>query len=182
MVIIKNYYYLYIEDLLQIDFINSKYNKKINIIYRSKKKEKIYNILKLRQKCKAKKFKFFIANNERLAKICKADGLYISASNKKRYYNNLAKIGSAHNIKEINEKISQNCKTVICSRLFSTKCKKGFLGVPKFNLLTINTKVSLIPLGGINFQNLLKLNIVKCEGFACLSVLKKKPAISSRLF
>ncbi len=69
----------------------------------------------------------------KLLKNCNADGLYISAYNKKKYYINIPKIGSAHNLKEINEKIKQNCKTIIFSRLFKTnyKNKKSFLGVVK---------------------------------------------------
>ena len=48
--------------------------------------------------------------------------------------------------------------------------------------MSLNYKIKLIPLGGINKANLLKLNLVKSEAFAILSEAKKKPAISSRLF
>jgi hypothetical protein len=40
----------------------------------------------------------------------------------------------------------------------------------------------LVPLGGINNNNLLKLNLVNSYGLSLLSEIKKKPAISSRLF
>ena len=97
---------------------------------------------------------------------------------------NIEKIGSAHNLKEINEKIKQNCNLIIVSRLFKTnyKNKKSFLNILKFNLLKLNTNKNLIPLGGINFNNFLKLRLVNCTSFAILSAIKKKPAISSWLF
>jgi hypothetical protein len=54
--------------------------------------------------------------------------------------------------------------------------------VIKFNLLNLNINTNLIPLGGIKYHNLLKLNMVRCKGFAFLSAIKKKPAITNRLF
>ena len=120
----------------------------------------------------------------------KADGLYISAHNKelnliKLKRNNYNLIGSAHNNKEINLKVMQGCSHIIFSRLFKTfyKNKKGSLGIIKFNLLKLCRKENLVPLGGIRLSNLNKLNIVKCNSFALLSEIKKKPAkLFSRLF
>ena len=184
MVIIKNNYYLYIENLKDINFDNFKINKKINIIYRNPKNYEIDEIIKFRKNCIKKKFKFYIANNAKIAIKSKASGLYISAFNKKIYHLNIPKIGAAHNLKEINQKIKQNCKTIIVSRLFITnyKNKISFLGVIKFNLLKIKFNINILPLGGINSKNLLSLNMIKCNGFSILSLIKKKPTISSRLF
>jgi thiamine monophosphate synthase len=184
MVIIKKNYYLYIENIEDLNLDKVASNKKIIIILRNNENNKLPEIKKYRLKCKRKKIKFYIANNAKIAKSCEADGLYISAYNKKKYYINIPKIGSAHNLKEINEKIYQKCEVIIFSRLFKTQYlfKKDYLGVVKFNLIVKNIGKKLIPLGGINNQNLLKLNIVKSDGFACLSAVKKKPAISSRLF
>jgi thiamine monophosphate synthase len=184
MIIIKDNYYLYIENLEDINLGTLAANKKINIIYRNPKNFNLGAIINFRKKCKIKKIKFFIANDYNIAKKTKADGLYISAYNKKKYYTNLLKIGSAHNLKEINEKKKQNCNTIIISRLFRTNYsnKKTYLGILKFNLLSSKTNINIIALGGINYRNLLKLNMVKCKGFAFLSALKKKPAILHRLF
>ena len=184
MIIIKNNYYLYIENIKDLNIDNIKINKKINIILRNFKTETISEIIKYRKKCKEKRIKFYVANNLGIARICNADGLYISSYNKKKNYTNIPIIGSAHNLKEISEKIRQGCNSIIFSRLFKTnyKNKKKFFGVVKFNLIQINLNKNLVPLGGINSDNLLKLNIVKCEGFALLSEIKKKPAIASRLF
>ena len=120
----------------------------------------------------------------------KADGLYISAHNKKL---NLSKIrntkfkiiGSAHNYKELDVKKKQGCTSFIYSRLFKTKYdyKPGFLGIIRFNLLKLASKKDLVPLGGINYDNLNKLNLVNTNSFVLMSEIKKKPAkIFSRLF
>ena len=94
-------------------------------------------------------------------------------------------IGSAHNFKEIDIKFKQGCGEIIYSRLFKTNYnyKKGHLGVNKFNMVSIRSKVELVPLGGINKDNLSKVKSVRCNSFACLSAIKKKPAkIINRLF
>ena len=184
MIIIKKKYYLYIENIKDLNIDLLKTNKKINIILRNIKNNEVKDIIKFRKKCKNKKFKFFIANNPKFANTCKADGLYISAHNKKKYFINIYKIGSAHNLKEINDKILQGCKEIIFSRLFKTNYnnKKSFFGVIKFNLLKLIFNRGIYPLGGINNKNLLKLNMINSKGFAILSAVKKKPAITSRLF
>ena len=186
MFIIKSSYYLYIENTKDINISSIKKNIKIFIIYRNNNTtEDIHNLTKFGKMCKQKGFKLYIANNYTLAKICKADGVYISSYNKKRYLKKgLNLIGSAHNFREINQKLKQGCRTIILSRLFKTsyKDKKGNLGIVKFNLIKNKYSNNIIPLGGINSFNLLKLNLVNSKGFALLSEVKKKPVITNRLF
>ena len=138
MFIIKKHYYLYIDSTKSIDLKLIKKNLYITIIYRNNSIiESIDTIIKFRKKLKTRKINFYIANNLRLAKICKADGLYISAYNKK-FYKYIKVIGSAHNSREIYEKIKQGCKCIILSRLFKTNYvgKEDFYGPIKFNLIT----------------------------------------------
>ena len=186
MVIIKNNYYLYIENTQSIDFDKYKKNSKISFIYRNTSNRN--NLLKLKRfkkKCSSKNFKLYIANDLNLAIKCHADGLYLSSYNKKRFFiKKIDLIGSAHNHKEINEKQKQGCKTIILSRLFTTnyKNKKNFLGNIRFNLIIKKYKTKIIALGGINNFNLLKLNLVFSDGLALLSAVKKKPVIANRLF
>ena len=97
MVIIKKNYYLFIENIKDFNLDKLITNKKINIILRNTQNDKLTEIIKFRLKCKNKNIKFFIANSARIAKACDADGLYISAYNKKKYYITIPKIGSAHN-------------------------------------------------------------------------------------
>ena len=186
MFIIKNNYYLYIENTNNIDLNCIKKNKKISIIYRNNNiQENIEKIFKFRKQCFKAGFKFYIANNIKLFKDSRADGLYLSSFNRKIYLNkNINLIGSAHNFREINQKIKQGCKTIFLSRLFKTSYvdKNVHLGLVKFNLLTSKYRITIIPLGGIKYSNLNKLNLVRGNGFALLSEVKKKPAITNRLF
>ena len=186
MFIIKNNYYLYIENTKNIDLNCIKKSKKISIIYRFKNiQESIETLSKFKKKCAVRGFRLYIANNIKLFKSCKADGLYLSSYNKKIYLKkNINLIGSAHSFKEINEKIKQGCKTIFLSRIFKTsyKDKKGHLGPIKFNLMINKFRITLVPLGGIKNANLNKLNLVNSSGLALLSEIKKKPAISNRLF
>tara|TARA_B110000971_G_scaffold108640_1_gene111270 strand:- start:526 stop:1086 length:561 start_codon:yes stop_codon:yes gene_type:complete len=186
MFIIKSNYYLYIENTQKIDLNSIKKNKKISIIYRNNNtQESVAKLHNFRKQCHTKGFKLYISNNVKLLKNCKADGLYISSYNKKIYLNkNLDLIGSAHSFKEISEKIKQGCKTIFLSRLFKTnyKDKKGYLGLVKFNLLALKYKIAIVPLGGIKYSNLNKLNFVNSNGLALLSEIKKKPVITNRLF
>tara|TARA_B110000444_G_scaffold254993_1_gene288507 strand:- start:1395 stop:1946 length:552 start_codon:yes stop_codon:yes gene_type:complete len=182
MFIIKNNYYLYIDNTKSINLDILKKPKKFSIIYRPNYPEKVDDLKKFCKECRSKDIKLYIANNDRLARNCKADGLYVSASNNNFYYN-IKIIGSAHNFKEIYQKIKQRCSTIILSRLFQTtyKNKKNFYGLVKFNLIIKKYLIQLIPLGGIRTSNLLKLNLVNSNGLAIMSEIKKKPAISNRL-
>ncbi len=191
MFVAKKKYYLFIENTKVLNLNLIKIRNKFNIIYRNQKElEKVSEIKKFREKCKKKGINFFIANDEKLAVKVNSDGLYVSAFNKKLRFNNLLKlnyklIGSAHNIKEINQKKLQGCSTIILSRLFETnyKDKKDFLGVLKFNKIVNVFNFEIVPLGGINTDNLNKLKSVKSSSFAFLSAIKKKPAnIINRLF
>ena len=93
-------------------------------------------------------------------------------------------MGSAHSQKEVYNKVKQGCKNIFLSKLFkvSYDLNSQFLGIIKFNnFLKLNK--NLIPLGGINQNNLNSLRIINCHGFALMSEIKKKPAnIISRLF
>ena len=190
MFILKNKYFILIESIKDIDLSNIKISNKFTIIYRKRKNLENFNsLLRFRSICKRRKIDFFVSNDVNLSTLLKADGLYVSAYNKdlritRSKKNNFKLIGSAHNIKELNIKTLQGCSDIIFSRLFDTsyKNKKGFLGVIKFNLFKKCTKKNLVPLGGIKISNLNKVNMVDCNSIACLSEIKKKPAILSRLF
>ena len=190
MLAFKKKYLLIIESIKYFNLKNIKKGKKFIIIYRNiQKNEKISELIKFRNQCKLKHIKFFIANKVSLAVKLKADGIYISAYNKNLSSLFLKKrfdlIGSAHNYKEIFLKKRQGCKYIILSRLFKVtyKSKLGFLGTNKFNYFTLNIKKEIVPLGGINLTNLNKLKMVRCNSFAVMSEIKKKPAkIINRLF
>ena len=191
MFIFKKKYYLFLENTrsFNLDLVKTRY--KLVIIYRNQdSKESIAQIKNYAKLCRRKGIKFFIANNTLMLTEVKADGLYISAHNKDlsliRYKHfSYEIIGSAHNHKEIVIKLKQGCQKILVSRLFQTSyvSKKGFLGITKFNTIAKRTPVEIIPLGGININNLSKLKMIKSNSIAFLSAIKKKPAkFINRLF
>ena len=181
-------YYLYIDNSKSFNLNLIKIRDKFSIIYRNNNPENIIDLKLLKKTCDRKGIKLFVANNVNLLNKLGADGLYLSSYNKKNIHLNKNKyelIGSAHNIREIQEKKRQGCKTVILSRLFKTdyKYKKGHLGIIKINLLSYMTRIKLVSLGGIRTENITALNMLKSKQIALLSEIKKKPAkIINRLF
>ena len=189
MFIVKNKYFLLIENIKVIELKNIKIRNKFFIIYRNQNNiDKFNDLLKFRKKCKLKAIKFYIANNIELAISLGADGIYLSSFNKELSFLKFKKInfdiiGSAHNFKEISLKVKQGCSLILFSKLFLVNYDKKapYLGVIRFNNnLKINK--NLIPLGGINYKKLNKLKNINSIGFAILSEIKKKPAIIRRLF
>lgn len=189
MFIIKNKYFLIIENIKDIDLKNIKKRNKFFIIYRNKENiDELNDLIRFRKACKSKAIKFYIANNIKLAILLKSDGIYLSSFNKELKFLNYKKInfeiiGSAHNYLEISRKVKQGCSNILFSKLFLVTYKSvdPYLGVIKFNnYLRQNNK--LIPLGGINLKTLKYLNNINSEGLAIMTELKKKPAILRRLF
>ena len=86
MFIIKNNYYLYIENTRSLNLDYIKKNNKISIIYRNNGiQENVEHLRRFRNECKNKNFKFFVANNFKLAEFIKADGVYLSSYDRKIY-------------------------------------------------------------------------------------------------
>ena len=161
----------------------------LGIIYRnyhSKNREK--ELFKISKACKKKRYKLYVSNSIKLALKAKADGLYIPSFNKtKKFLNNENRkfiiLGSAHNQKEIYEKIQQNCKIIFISPIFYVKKTNAYLDVHKFNSLSQQRKVNFVALGGINKKNIKKLNILSnIKGFGGISFFKKKPAFKRPVF
>ena len=153
----------------------NKLNKDTTVIYRNYKPNKDYEkiILKIKSYCKKKQIKFYLSNDVKLANKLKLDGAYIPSFNKSlnhlsyRFNKKFKIVGSAHNLKEINIKNSQNVEQIFVSSLF--KKNKNYLGINKFKLITNLTKKKIIALGGISNKNLNKLKLINCEGFAGIS-------------
>ncbi len=189
MFIIKNKYFFIIQSIKDIELKNIKNFTKFNIIYRNNTSEDFEKLKRFRLHCKTKRISFFVANDIKLMRLIKADGLYISAYNKdfnlNRFKNQKYKIiGSAHNQKEINIKSKQGCAEVLFSRIFKTSYidKMDFLGIIKFNLIARSNKMPLVALGGINTQNLKKLKTVKCNSIALSSEIKNKNYINRNFY
>ena len=168
--ILNKYYFINKFNKSHID----KQDKGAVIIYRNydqKIDEKL--IIKIKNYCKKKGNKFLLSNNIKLAIKLNLDGAYIPSFNKntKHLSYSLTKkfiiLGSAHNIDEINTKELQNVNAIFLSSIF--KKNKNFLGIYKFRLLSHLTGSPIIALGGISKNNLKKLNLINCLGFAGIS-------------
>jgi len=156
-----------------------KQDKGTAIIYRNYDQivdEKL--IIKIKNYCKKKGNKFLLSNNIKLAVKLNLDGAYIPSFNKntKHLSYSLNKkfiiLGSAHNIYEMNTKGLQNVNAIFLSSIF--KKNKNYLGINKFKLLSLLSKKPLIALGGIKNNNLMRLNLINCFGFAGISFFEQK--------
>ena len=173
--ILNKYYFINKFDKSHID----KQDKKTAIIFRNydqKLNEKL--IIKIKNYCKKKGNKFLLSNNIKIALKLKLDGAYIPSFNKntKHLSYSLTKkfiiLGSAHNIYEINTKELQNVNAIFLSSIF--KKNKNYLGINRFKLLSVLSKKPSIALGGIKNNNLKKLNLINCFGFAGISFFEQK--------
>ena len=167
----------------KLNELNLDYVKKIGaiLILRNPEKVKTEDLKKFNKRCIGKRITLFIQNSIKILFLLKTNNFYISAYNKgqfrqlRKINRKIKIIGSAHNIPEIHQKLSQGCEYIILSRIFETsnKFKKGFLGTTKFNLLTRNLSKKVIALGGINQKNFKLLSLLSIEGCA-MSEDKKK--------
>jgi thiamine-phosphate pyrophosphorylase len=167
---LNRYYFIKKFDQSHID----KQHKKTIIIFRNYEQEinkKI--ILTIKNYCKKKGNKFLISNNIKLAIMLNLDGAYIPSFNKDKKHlsysvrKNFIILGSAHNNHEMKTKELQGVNAIFLSSLF--KKNTNYLGMNKFKLLSLLTKKPLIALGGISNNNLKKLNLTNCVGFAGIS-------------
>ena len=160
----------------------------IGIIYRNynnPKRER--ELIMVKRICKKRKFKLFVANDIKLALKVKADGVYIPAFHSLNNLQNIEKknltiIGSAHNQKEIKEKISQKCKAIFLSPIFYIDKSNKYLGINKFNLLSNSNRINFLALGGISTNNINQLKLLNIKGFGGISLFKKKPAFKRPVF
>ena len=166
----NKYYFINKFDTNNID----KQDKQTGIIYRNytNKIEKDL-IIKIQKYCKQRGNKFLLSNNIKLAIILNLDGVYIPSFNKDfkhlsySYKKKFITIGSAHNLKEIKIKEQQNVQAIFLSSIF--KKNKNYLGINRFKLLSFLTQKKIVALGGISKNNLEKLNLINCFGFAGIS-------------
>ena len=173
--ILNRYYFINKFDQSHIN----KQDKKTIIIYRNHNQALDKRlIIKIKNYCKKKGNKFLLSNNVKLAINLDLDGVYISSFNKDKKHlsfslkKNFIILGSAHNIYEMRSKELQNIKLIFLSSIF--KKNRNFLGIYKFKLLSLLSKNSFIALGGISTNNIKKLNLTNCYGFAGISFFEQK--------
>ena len=158
----------------------------MGIIYRNynaKNREK--ELVKIAKACKKNRNQLFVSNDIKLTIKVKAEGIYIPSFNKTKKFANLEKrnikiLGSAHNQKEIQEKITQNCSAIFLSPIFYIEKAKKFLGLHKFNYLSHYNNANIFALGGISEYNMHKLKLLNIKGYGGIRMFKKKPAFKGR--
>ena len=151
-----------------------KQDKKTTIIFRNYNQQNDGKlILAIKKYCKKRGNKFLISNNIKLAIKLNLDGAYIPSFNKETkhlsfsYKKNFILLGSAHNFHEIRIKELQGVNAIFLSSLF--KKNKNYLGINKFKLLSCLSSKPLVALGGLSNNNLKKLSLTSCFGFAGIS-------------
>ena len=160
----------------------------MGIIYRNynaKNREK--ELVKIAKACKKNRNQLFVSNDIKLTIKVKAEGIYIPSFNKTKRFANLEKrnikiLGSAHNQKEIHEKITQNCSAIFLSPIFYIEKSKKFLGLHKFNYLSHSNNTNILALGGIYEYNIHKLKLLNIKGYGGIRIFKKKPAFKRPVF
>lgn len=166
-------------DKLETTLIN-KLPKTTSVIYRNYKEDlNVNTIIKIKKACKKRRLKFYLSNNIKLAIKLNLDGAYFPSFNKDLTFNsyslkkNFELLGSAHNLREIRLKESQNINHIFISPLFSSQKNKKCLGIYKFLKLKNNSKKKIVCLGGINSKNLRMTNFLKCDGVASISLFRE---------
>ena len=175
-------FYFFTDTLDEIITKNIKNFNKLCIIYKSNSINDINhtNINTIKSFCRKNKIPFFISDNFKLAKKYRTDGIFLSSSYKKigniiLKKKNFKIIGSAHNQSEYSLKKKQLCEMIMLSPLFYNKkySQNMILNVCKFNLISMNWKRKVCALGGINLNNLKKLNMTRSSAAAFISLMKQ---------
>ena len=171
----NRYYFIKKFDQSHID----KQSKRTIIIFRNYDQdidEKLIIIIK--NYCKKKGNKFLISNNIKLAIKLNLDGAYIPSFNKDKKHlsysvrKNFIVLGSAHNVYEMRTKELQNVNAIFLSSIF--KKNNNYLGINKFKSISLLSNKPFIALGGISINNLKKLTLTSCHGFAGISFFEQK--------
>ena len=175
-------FYFFTDTLDEIITKNIKNFNKLSFIYKSNSINNINhtNINTIKSFCRKNKIPFFISDNFKLAAKYGADGIFLSSSYKKignifLKKRNFKIIGAAHKQLEYSLKNKQLCEMLMLSPLFYNKkySQNMILNVCKFNLISMNWKRKVCALGGINLNNLKKLNMTRSSAAAFISLMKQ---------
>ena len=121
--------------------------------------------------CRVNKIKLYIRDDFKLAIKIKANGIFLSANNRRCLINaffnkkNFEVLGSAHNQIDYLFKLVQNCSLITLSPIFFNPkySKNKILNVIKFNLITKEWKINIAALGGITLKNFKQIKLTKAK-------------------
>ncbi len=173
-----------VNDIIKKNLLKFKY---LNIIVDIDGKEVSEDELSIIKFAKINKIPFFIKNNYQKCTKYKANGVFLDSKNTSTIRPILLKrtfkvVGSAHNQREYFNKQQQKCKLVMLSPIFYNEkySKNKILNIHRFNQITLNWKVDVCALGGINLASLKKIKLTKARYIAFKKLIFdlkiKKPA------
>ncbi len=182
----KPYYkklFIFLDNINELIKINILKQHNVSIIF-NKEQFDNSNFEIIKKFSKKNKIELYILDNFKLAIKHKLNGVVISHNNRKTTYcgNFLSRykkfdiIGKVHNQLDYYFKQRQGCKTVIFSTIFLNEkySLNQVRGVLKFNLISMNWRLEVCPLGGINFKNYKKILLTKNKSFAIKSLITKQ--------
>jgi thiamine-phosphate pyrophosphorylase len=179
--------YLFIENFIPSEL--NLLNKDVSIILRNYKKTICDSeIIALKAYCKSHKRELYLVNDIKRALKHNVSGVYIPSFNNKLNLHvfslpkNFTLLGSAHNHYQIRVKKLQGCSLVFLAPTFKVNKTKNYLGITKFNLLTLNYKSKFIALGGVNESTIKKVGLLRCVGYSGISWIKKNGLRNIRPF
>jgi len=182
-------HYVFLEEIN--DFIKDNLLKftNINIIIdiNDNTGKNLENQLSIIKFAKKNRIPFLIKNDFQKSVKYKANGVLLSFDNKKitkpiLLKKNFSIVGSVHNQLEYSKKLDQKCHLLILSPLFFNEkySKNKILNILKFNSTTIDWKINLCALGGINSKTLKKVKLTKSVAIGFKKIISrskiKKPA------
>lgn len=182
----KLYYkklFIFLDNINELIKINILKQHNVSIIFNKEQLDN-GNFEIIKKFSKKNKIELYILDNFKLAIKHKLNGVVISHNNRKTMYcgNFLSShkkfdiIGKVHNQLDYYFKQRQGCKTVIFSPIFLNEkySLNSVRGVLKFNLISMNWRLGVCPLGGINFKNYKKILLTKNKSFAVKSLITKQ--------
>lgn len=143
--------------------------KNISLIYMNKKNSlfNLTDLINIKKFSNKNNIKFYVTDNIRLAIKIGANGIYLTKDYNRMLHNfNYKKkftiLGSVHNQLEYFKKKNQRCKKFFLSPIFYNKkySINRILGVLKFKLISKEWKSDVIPLSGITYKNIKKINLL----------------------
>ena len=165
-------HYVFLEEINDLIKENLLKFKNINIIIdiNGMDKKSLENQKHIIKFSKRNKIPFFFKNNYQKCTKYKADGIFIDSANKNNIKPILLKkafkiVGSVHNQLEYKKKLQQKCEILMFSPLFYNEkySKNKILNTYRFNLISLNWKIDLCALGGINIKTVKKIKLTKVK-------------------
>jgi len=164
-------HYVFLEEINNLIEENLVKFNNINIIIDINRKDKKgseeqFSIIKFAKK---NKIPFLFKNDFQKCIKYNASGIFIDANYKKHTKPILLKknfyiIGGAHNQIDYAQKLRQKCHLLMFSPLFFNEkySKNKILNISRFNHRSLNWKIKLCALGGVNLKTLKKIKLTKC--------------------